>query len=151
MCICNPMCSSLKGIWSEIKKFLFCNCPCAFNSPLFRNTIIFYLNLFKAIKFDMNRPASNLQLGLGTNYDVGNCIQQYFLSSPGTCSAKQSNKRFKYSFFLQYSAYIFLQLRLMVNCQYNFLRHNSYPSSNCKLGAGLFMSITLRANLNSLK
>ena len=35
---------------------------------------VFYLNLFKAFKFalkviDMNRPALNLQLGLGTNYD----------------------------------------------------------------------------------
>ena len=45
--------------------------------------MIFYLNLFKAIKFalkviDMNRPAPNLQLGMGTNYDVGSCTQQYF-------------------------------------------------------------------------
>ena len=66
--------------------------------------MIFYLNLFKAIKFalkviNLNRPAPNLQLGLGTNYDVGSCIQQYFLSSPGTKSAKKSNKRFKCSFF----------------------------------------------------
>ena len=41
--------------------------------------MIFYLNLFKAVKFalkviNMNRPAPNLQLGLGTNYDVGSCI-----------------------------------------------------------------------------
>ena len=147
MCICNPMCSSLKDIWSEIKNFLFCNCPCAFNSPLFRNTIIFYLNLFKAIKLDMNRPASNLQLGLGTNYDVGNCIQQYFLSSPGTCSAKQSNKRFKYSFFFA----IFCLYFFAITADGKLSIHNSYPSSNCKLGAGLFISITLRANLNSLK
>ena len=60
----------LKGIRSEIKNFLFCNCPCAFGSPLFRNIMIFFLNLFKAIKLalmviDMNRPAPNLQLGLG--------------------------------------------------------------------------------------
>ena len=52
--------------------------------------MIFYLNLLKAIKFalkvDMNRPVPNLQLGLGTNYDVGSCTQQYFLSSPGTNS-----------------------------------------------------------------
>ena len=46
--------------------------------------MIFYLNLFKAIKFapkviNMNRPAPDLQLALGTNYDVGSCIQQYFL------------------------------------------------------------------------
>ena len=66
--------------------------------------MIFYLNLFKVIKFglkviDMNRPAPNLQLGLGTNYDVGSCIQQYFLSSSGTNSAKKSHKRFKYSSF----------------------------------------------------
>ena len=66
--------------------------------------MVFYLNLFKAIKFarkviDMNRPAPNLQLGLGTNYDVGSCTQQYFLSSPGTNSTKKSNKRFKYSSF----------------------------------------------------
>ena len=50
----------------------------------------------------MNRPAPNLQLGLGTNYDVGSCIQQYFLSFPGTNSAKKSNKRFKYSFFAMF-------------------------------------------------
>ena len=70
--------------------------------------MIFYLNLFKAIKFalkviDMNRPAPNLQSGLGTNYDVGSCTQQYFLSSPGTNSAKKSNKRFKYSSFAMFS------------------------------------------------
>ena len=69
--------------------------------------MIFYLNLFKAIKFalkviNMNRPAPNLQLGLGTNYDVGSCIQQYFLSSPGTNSTKKSNKRFKYSSFAMF-------------------------------------------------
>ena len=69
--------------------------------------MIFYLNLFKAIKFvlkviDRNRPASNLQLGMGTNYDVGSCIQRYFLSSPGTNSAKKSSKRFKYSFFAMF-------------------------------------------------
>ena len=63
--------------------------------------MIFDLNLFKAIKFalkkiNMIRPAPNLQLGLGTNYDVGSCILQYFLSSPSTNSAKKSNKRFKY-------------------------------------------------------
>ena len=69
--------------------------------------MICYLNLFKAIKFtlkviDVNRPAPNLQLGLGTNYDVGSCIQQYFLSSPGTNRAKKSNKRFKYSSFAMF-------------------------------------------------
>ena len=47
----------------------------------------------------MNRAATNLQLGLGTNYDVGSWTQQHFLSSPGTNSAKKSNKRFKYSSF----------------------------------------------------
>ena len=41
-------------------------------------------------------------LGLGTNYDVGSCIQQYFLSSPGMNSAKKSNKIFKYSFFAMF-------------------------------------------------
>ena len=69
--------------------------------------MIFYLNLFKAIKFalkesDMNRPAPNLQLVLGTNYDVGSSIQQYFLSSPRTNSAKKSNKRFMYSSFAMF-------------------------------------------------
>ena len=49
-----------------------------------------------------SRPALNLQLGLGTNYDVGSCIQQYFFSSPGTNSAKKSNKRFKYSSFAMF-------------------------------------------------
>ena len=69
--------------------------------------MIFYSNLFKAIKFalkviDMNRLAPNLQLGLGTNYDVESCTQQYFLSSPGTNSAKKSNKRLKYSSFAMF-------------------------------------------------
>ena len=69
--------------------------------------MIFYLNLFKAIKFaikviDINRPVPNLQLGLGTNYDLGSCTQQYFLSSPGTNSDKESNKRFKYSSFAMF-------------------------------------------------
>ena len=68
--------------------------------------MVFYLRLFKAIinsplikVIDMNRPAPNLQLGLGTNYDVGSCTQQRFLSSPGTNSAKKLNERFKYSSF----------------------------------------------------
>ena len=43
--------------------------------------------------------------------------------------------------FLQCSFFIY---------RYNFLRHISFPSSNCKLGAGLFISITLRANLAAL-
>ena len=116
--------------------------------------MIFYLNLFKAIKFalkviNMNRPAPNLQLGLGTNYDVESCIKQYFLSSPGTNSAKKLNKRFKYPSFAMFG-FNFLQLRLMANCQYNFLRHISFPSPNCKLGADLFISITLRVNLIAL-
>ena len=74
--------------------------------------MIFYLNLFRVIKFglkviDMNRPAPNLQLGLGTNYDVGSCIQQFFLLQArtvpsGTNSAKKSNKRFKYSSFAMF-------------------------------------------------
>ena len=38
----------------------------------------------------------------------------------------------------------------MANCRYNFLRHISFPSPNCKLGAGLFISIILRANLIAL-
>ena len=50
----------------------------------------------------MNEPALNLQLGLGTNYDLGKCTQHYFLSSPGTNSAKKSNKRFKYSSFAMF-------------------------------------------------
>ena len=37
---------------------------------------------------DINRTTPNLQLGLGTNYDIGRCNQQYFPSSPGTNSAK---------------------------------------------------------------
>ena len=98
---------SIKGHTKRNKKNLFCNCPCAFSCLLFRNIMIFYLNLFKAIKFalkviDMNGPAPNLQLGLRTNYDVGSCIQQYFLSSLGTNSAKKSNNRFKYSSFARF-------------------------------------------------
>ena len=112
--------------------------------------MIFYLNLFGAIKFalkviNMNRSAPNLRLGIGTNYDVGS-IQEYFLSSPGTNSAKKSNKRFKNSFFA-IVCFNFLQLRLMANSRYNFLHHILFPSPNCKLGAGLFLSITLRVNM----
>ena len=51
---------------------------------------------------------------------------------------------------LRCSVLIFLQLRLMANCRYNFLRHISFPSPNCKLGVGLFISIILRANLIAL-
>ena len=114
--------------------------------------MIFDLNFFKAIKFalkviNMNRPAPNLQLGLGTNYDVESCIQQYFLSSPGTNTAKKPNKRFISTYLLQCSALFFWQLRLMANCRYNFLRHISFPSPNFKLGADLFISNTLRGNL----
>ena len=92
--------------------------------------MIFYLNLFRATKLalkviDMNRPAPNLQSGLGTNYDVG-------------------------THHLQCSLLILLQLRLIANCRYNFLRHISFPSPNGKLGAGLFISITLRVNLISV-
>ena len=131
------------------KNFLFCNCPCAFNCPLFRNIMIFYLNLFKAIKFaikviNMNRPAPNLQLGLGTNYDVGSCIQQYFFFLQAR-TVPRNQIRDSSTHFLQCSASIFFQLR-----RYNFLRHISFPSPNCKLGAGLFISITLRANLIAL-
>ena len=116
--------------------------------------MIFYLNLLKAIKFalkviDMNRQASNLHLGLGTNYDVESCTQQYFLPFPGTNSAKKSNKRFKYSSFAML-CFDFLQLRLMANCRYNFLGHISFLSPTCMLGDSLFISITLRANLIAL-
>ena len=90
-----------------MEKFLFCTCLCAFNSLLFRNKMIFYLNLFKATKFalkviDINKLAPNLQLGLETNYDAGSCTQQYLLSSPDTNIAKKSNKRFKYSSFVMF-------------------------------------------------
>ena len=60
----------LEGHMKWNKKNLFCNCPCAFNGPLFRNLMIFYLNAFKAITYalkviDINRIALNFQLGLG--------------------------------------------------------------------------------------
>ena len=51
---------------------------------------------------------------------------------------------------LECSVLIFLQLRLKANCRYNFLGHNSFPSPKRKLGAGLFISITLRVNLIAL-
>ena len=55
--------------------------------------MIFYSNLFKAIKFslkviDMNRLTPNLQLGLGTKYDVGSCID----SLPSALIAKKSKQ-----------------------------------------------------------
>ena len=73
--------------------------------------------LIKASEFalkviDMNRPAPSLQLGLGTNYDVGSCTQRYFLSSPDTNSAKNQIKDSS-THLLQCSVLIFLQLRLM--------------------------------------
>ena len=64
-------------------------------------------------------------------------------------SAKKSNKRFKYSFFATFSFYFFA-ITAVGKLSINFLRHISFPSSNCKLGAGLFISITLRANLTAL-
>ena len=51
---------------------------------------------------------------------------------------------------LHCSVSIFFQLRLMANCQYNFQRHILFPSPNCKFGAGLFISITIRASLIAL-
>ena len=137
------------------KKVLFCTFPCAFNSLLFRSKMIFYLNVFKAIKFalkviDMNRPAPNLQLDLGTELWRRKLYPTILSFFSGTNSAKKSNKRFKYSSFAIF-CFNFLQFRLMANCRYNFLRHISFPSPNCKVGAGLFISITLRANLIALK
>ena len=75
----------LKGIWSEIKNSLFCNCPCAFYSLLFRNIMIFYLNLFTDIKLalkviDMNRPAPNLPLGLGNEIWRRKLYRQFAIS-----------------------------------------------------------------------
>ena len=115
---------------------------------------MFYLNLFKAIKFaleviDINRPAPNLQLGMGTNYDVGSCTQRYFLSSPGTNSAKKSNKRFKYSSFAMF-CFVFFAITADGKLSIQLLRHISFPSPSCKLGADLFISITLSANLIAL-
>ena len=116
--------------------------------------MIFYLNLFKAFKFalkviNINRPAPNLRLGLGTNYDVGSCTQQYFLSSPGTNSAKKSNKRFKYSSFAMF-CFDFFAIMADTKLSIQLPPHISFPSPNCKLSAGLIISITLRANLTAL-
>ena len=99
--------------------------------------MIFYLNLLKANKFtlkviDMNRPAPNLQLGLGTNYDVGSCTQQFytfFLLQARTMLRNQIKDSSTH--LLQFSVLIFLQLRLVANYRYNFLRHISFPSPNC--------------------
>ena len=109
--------------------------------------MIFYLNSFKTIKFalkviDMNRPEPNLQLGLGTNYDVGSRTQQYLFFSPGTNSAKKSNKRFKYSSFAMFCFDFFA---ITADGKLSIQLPTSYfvPSPNCKLGAGLFISMTL--------
>ena len=113
--------------------------------------MIFYLHLFKAIKFalkviDMNRLALNLQLGLGTNYDVKVVPNNtFFLLQARTVPRNQ--RKGSSTDILQCFVLIFLQLRLIANCRYNFLCHFSFPSPNCKLGAGLFILITLRANL----
>ena len=109
--------------------------------------MIFYLNLFKAIKFslkviDMNRPVPNLQSGLGTNYDVGSCTQQYFLSSPGTNSAKKSNKRFKYSSFAMFS---FDSFAITADTKLSIQLPASYFVPKWSVH-----SITLRANLISV-
>ena len=90
--------------------------------------------VFKAIKFapkviNMNRPAPNLQLGLETNYDV--------------------NKRFKYSFF---GMFYFIFFAITADGKLSIQLPTSYfvPKPHCKLGAGRFLSITLRANLIAL-
>ena len=94
------------------KKFLFCNCPCASDSPVFRNIMIFYLKLFnKAIKIalkviDMNKPAPNLQLGLGTN-QTKQCHQ--------TRTVSRNQIKDSSTHRLPISVLIFLQLRLMAN------------------------------------
>ena len=116
------------------KKNLFCNCSHAFDSPLFSNIMIFYLHLFKATKFaliviDMNRPAPTV---------------------PRNRTVPRNQIKGSSSHPLQCSVLIFLQLRMMANCRYNFLRHISFSSLNCKLGPDLFVSITLRANLIAL-
>ena len=115
--------------------------------------MIFYLNSFKTIKFalkviDMNRPEPNLQLGLGTNYDVEVVPNNTFFS-PGTNSAKKSNKRFKYSSFAMFCFDFFA---ITADGKLSIQLPSSYfvPSPNCKLGAGLFISMTLRANLMAL-
>ena len=108
------------------KKILFCNCPCAFNRLLFRNIMIFYLNLFKAIKF---------------------ALKVIDINSAQARTVPRNKIKDLSTHRLQCSLLILLQLRLIANCRYNFLRHISFTSPNCKLGAGLFISITLRANL----
>ena len=55
--------------------------------------MIFYSNLFKAIKFalkviNMNRPAPNLNWGWGAKYDVENCVD----SLPSTVIAQKSKQ-----------------------------------------------------------
>ena len=75
--------------------------------------MVFYLNLFQAIKFalkviNMNRPAPNLQLGLGTNYDVGSFIQEYFLLQARTVPRNQIEDSSTH--LLQCSALIFFAI-----------------------------------------
>ena len=108
--------------------------------------MIFYSNLFKANKFalkviDMNRPAPNLQLSLGTKYDVGSCIGN--LSS--AVIAKQSKQNIAKDEYLNL-LFDFLAL-LLGTISYVIIRSQAQYS---KLGAGLFISITLRANLKAL-
>ena len=93
--------------------------------------MIFYLNLFKAFEFalkmiDMNKPAPNLQWGLGTNHDVGSRTQQFFLLQART--VPRNRIKDSSTHLLQCSVLIFVQLRLMANCRYNFQRHYSFPS-----------------------
>ena len=60
----------------------------------------------------MSRPAPNLQLGLGTNYDVGSCIQQYitfFLLQARTVPPRNQIKDSSTD-FLQCSVFIFLAI-----------------------------------------
>ena len=121
----------LKGLWSEIEKLLFCDCHCAFNSPLFRCIKIFYLNLIKAIKFalkviDMNRPAPNLQLGLGNKIWRRSCI----VSLPSAVIAKKLKqnivKMSTWTFYLISCHCLCLEKKESI-VGYNFLRHNSFP------------------------
>ena len=136
------------------RKNLFCNCPCAFNSPLFINIMIFYLNLFKAIKFapkviDMNRPAPNLQLGLGS--EICRKLYRQFAISRNCKKSKQNIAKDEYLNLLFDFLALFVPGEESI-VGYNFLRHNSFPSPivSWTLAAGLFISITLRANLKAL-
>ena len=68
-----------KGHMKRNRKLSVLYCPCAFNSPLFRNIIIFYLNFFKRIKIALK----------GRNTRGGKSLQHVAATNRFVCTVKR--------------------------------------------------------------